>query len=115
MDKTILIANEEKFRAHIVKRGECSIYEGWKDRDGHAYFQFSFGGKKYKIRAHRAALIFDGREPGEATRHTCDVPDCVEPLHLIVGTHEENVADRVSRGRSATGDRNKGGRRKVQN
>jgi hypothetical protein len=31
---------------------------------------------------------------------------CVTFTHLIPGTHADNVADRVSRGRSATGRRN---------
>ena len=31
---------------------------------------------------------------------------CINPEHLILGTHADNVADRVSRGRSATGVKN---------
>jgi hypothetical protein len=38
--------------------------------------------------------------PGLVVRHTCDVSLCVNPAHLIVGTHKENAADREARGRS---------------
>lgn len=40
---------------------------------------------------------------GMVVRHTCDNPLCINPKHLILGTHNDNVQDRVSRGRSAKG------------
>jgi hypothetical protein len=36
-------------------------------------------------------------------RHICDNPQCINPDHLIKGTHKENVQDRVDRKRSAYG------------
>lgn len=36
-------------------------------------------------------------------RHTCDIPNCVNPAHLVAGTNTANVADRVARDRSAKG------------
>lgn len=43
---------------------------------------------------------------GMVLRHTCDNPGCINLAHLIIGTHADNVADRVLRGRSAVGVRN---------
>ena len=41
---------------------------------------------------------------GVVIRHTCDNPACVNPEHLLAGTHQDNVADRISRGRTACGE-----------
>ena len=49
---------------------------------------------------------------GLTVRHTCHNTNCINPEHLIIGTHAENVADRVAAGRSAVGEQN--GRSKLK-
>lgn len=36
---------------------------------------------------------------GYSVRHTCDNPKCINPEHLVIGTHAENMRDKVARGR----------------
>lgn len=37
---------------------------------------------------------------GHVVRHTCDNPPCINPDHLITGTHAENSRDMVDRKRN---------------
>lgn len=54
------------------------------------------------IGAHRAAwMIFKGEIPnGMSVLHRCDVPECVNPDHLFLGTQGDNVRDCVAKGRN---------------
>lgn len=68
--------------------------------DGYVYV-YSDGGK---LKLHKRVLEMKiGRklkvECDELTRHTCDNPQCCNPDHLIIGTHQENYDDMVARGR----------------
>lgn len=50
--------------------------------------------------------LHHGRElpAGMVVRHACDNPPCTNPAHLELGTHADNVDDKVSRGRQSIGE-----------
>ena len=82
----------------------CWIWQKGKDKDG--YGQFSFKNKNY--RAHRVAYrLYVGPIPkGMQVLHTCDTPSCVNPAHLFLGNNNDNMADKVQKGRQAKGEDN---------
>ena len=59
-------------------------------------------GHKKAVKAHRFSWeLANGPIPrGLFVCHTCDVPLCVNPRHLYVGTQTDNMADRALRGRA---------------
>lgn len=58
-------------------------------------------GKKKAIYAHRLSYeTFVAPIPdGLSILHKCDTPACVNPQHLFVGTHTDNMQDAVRKGR----------------
>lgn len=58
-------------------------------------------GKRYRLRAHRVSweLHFGEIPKGLVIMHKCDTPSCVNPEHLALGTHADNVADKVKKRR----------------
>lgn len=63
------------------------------------YGKFYLEGKE--IMAHRAAwILFNGDIPeGKHILHDCDRPSCVNPNHLRLGDHLENMRDMTKRNR----------------
>ena len=70
------------------------------------YGQFWAAGRQ--VRANRAAWMIANNSIscGLYVCHSCDTPTCVNPSHLFLGTHIDNVRDRDSKGRQAKGDKN---------
>jgi hypothetical protein len=95
-------ARFEKFVSPEPNSG-CHLWMGTVDDCG--YGLFGVGGSGNSRRAHRVAYeIYRGAIPhGMIVRHKCDNPGCVNPDHLIVGTHRQNSQDRAVRNRTARG------------
>lgn len=81
----------------------CWLWTGTLNNGGYGYFK-SIADRKGLGRgdiAHRFSHeLFKGKVPnGMSVLHSCDVPNCVNPAHLRIGTSKENMADCIARGR----------------
>ena len=106
----------------VDKRGEdkCWDWKGFKNHDG--YGRTWINDKGYY--AHRViySLVYPNtitlnaplsQDDSGFLLHTCDNPSCCNPKHLWVGTHADNMADKVAKGRSPDFSGGKGPRCKL--
>lgn len=98
---------ENRFWPHVDKRGPDDCWE-WVNGSFYrhptngtdTYGCISFNGKRQG--AHRASwYLHHGEIPeGMQVLHTCDNTKCVNPKHLFLGTHQDNMNDKAAKGRS---------------
>lgn len=92
---------------HRPELGPCWVFTAAHSPLG--YGAIFVGSKRERtnrvVRAHRVAWEIANGPPGEGliVLHGCDNPPCCNHSHLCLGTHADNVADKIAKGRIPTG------------
>ena len=87
----------------MVPESGCWLWTGHLSPKGYGIFAVD---SRTRSRAHRVAYeAFTGPIPSDRmVCHHCDVRCCVNPAHLYLGTHADNMRDRAERKRQRAGD-----------
>lgn len=104
MEYVITASEAQRFVKGVeVKEDRDSCWLWTRSTKGFGYGQILIGG--LNTSAHRVAWAYwknDGELPDSDTaiRHSCDIPRCCNPSHLIAGTQKENLLDMRRKGRA---------------
>lgn len=79
----------------------CLEWDGLVDADGYGRVTVRRLAKYRPLLAHRAMYIATHGEiaPGLCVCHSCDNRKCIEPSHLWLGTHAQNISDMAKKNR----------------
>lgn len=102
MSETLMHYADKRIALHTERRDpkDCWPWSGWKSDKGYPVVWVD---RRYmKV----SRILLGLTDPKVEARHTCDNPGCVNPAHLISGSHAENMADMKIRRRAARGWRN---------
>lgn len=86
----------EAYSMPVTETG-CQIWLASTTSKGYGQLEIS----RKKEYTHRLAYeVHVGPIPeGLLVCHHCDTPACINPLHLFLGTHQDNASDKVRKGR----------------
>jgi hypothetical protein len=92
------------------KAGDCIICTSHKATNGAGYPVLNYYGNR-AITISRVILLHRLKVKSSPlfALHLCDNPKCINPAHIVGGTHQENMDQMVSRGRTLgirVGERN---------
>ncbi len=90
-----------RFRSYVTVANGCHLWNGNIGLRGYGRITISNGERSKSFGVHRLAyaMAFGSFNESLCVCHRCDTPLCVNPEHLFLGTHLENMRDKANKGR----------------
>ncbi len=97
----------DDFWASVQRSDNASCWPWLKSTQRSGYGRLAFKGSR--MGSHQIAWILVNGPIGNGlcVLHKCDNPTCCNPSHLFLGTNNDNIADRMAKGRSVVGSKHK--------
>jgi len=97
-----------RFFQKVDTSGTCWLWRNYKNDDGYGVVRNRRLGRMDL--AHRVVweMVYGLIPEKLSVLHKCDVRHCVNPTHLFLGTHQDNMDDMVSKGRASRKARTNG-------
>jgi hypothetical protein len=98
-----LEAVQQRFWGRVDKTDGCWLWTGTAHGYGYGLFNLpkTETAPARTWRAHRLSWVWEHGSIPDGLRvcHKCDVPACVRPDHLFLGTDNDNMRDAINKGR----------------
>lgn len=94
---------KDRLMSKAVKNVDTGCMEMQSGLDRCGYGRFKINGRS--LGAHKISYILhhgDYDQDNLEIMHSCDNPKCINPDHLSVGSHSENIIDCILKGRHST-------------
>lgn len=79
----------------------CWLWDRGCTSSGYAVGRPAGSPRQVYIHRYVATIVYGSSAmQGKHVLHSCDVPTCVNPDHLSLGTNNDNIADRDAKGRN---------------
>lgn len=106
------------FWAHVSKGNlieACWSWKGAKSESGYGLIGIRVDKKAITQRAHRVSYAIHNVDFNQklSVLHSCDNPECCNPLHLFLGTQQDNMSDMAAKDRTARQPGEKNGSSKL--
>jgi hypothetical protein len=103
--KPLSAKDQARFQLNVIIGENPTDCHDWKlGKTSRGYGVFWLRGKQSRAPRVAYTIAFGEIPDGMFVCHKCDNPSCVNPLHLFLGSTEENMSDMKSKGRQMRGD-----------
>ena len=109
------LADRFKEKYIVDEKTGCWLWRACKNKNGYGLFRSNVGTLAHRFSYTQKHGLIPKSESyhGICVLHKCDQPSCVNPDHLFIGTHKDNMEDMKNKNRAGCSYVNRGSGHKL--